>query len=143
MPRASDPPSSQAEQRGRVARYAYTYVPLVMVLGVVFAAVAYGLLLEDPRGTSNVWTAGMSCASFAIYLFGNILFRRAVGGGRVTSHVIGIVALTVLFVVHPMIPVLSLVWLVNGIVLVVVVADEVSWRKRPLPGAHRAEKRFA
>jgi low temperature requirement protein LtrA len=134
---------SHAEQSGRVARYAYTYVPLVMVLGVVFAAVAYGLLLEEPSSASNIWTAGMSCASFAIYLFGNILFRRAVGGGQVTSHIIGIVALSVLFVLHPMVSVLTLGWLVNLIVLVVVVADEVTWRKRPLPGAHRAEKRVA
>jgi hypothetical protein len=40
----------------------------------------------------------------------------------------------------PMIPVLSLAWLVNLIVRAAAVADEVRWRKRPLPGAHRAEK---
>lgn len=122
---------TRAAQRGRVARYAYTYVPLVMVLGVVFVAVAYGLLLEEPTAPSDVWTAGMACAAFAIYLFGNILFRRAIGGGWLTSHVIGIVALLVLFAVHPMVSVLALGWLVNVVVVAVVIADEIRWRKRP------------
>lgn len=130
-----------AAQPGAVARLAYTYIPLIMVLGVVLAAVAEALMMKDPSGPVSAWAAGLACGSFAIYMIGNALFRRAVGGKWLVSHALGALALVALFPLHPLFSALQLGWLVNGVTILVVIADEVVWRRRPTAGVHRMTKR--
>jgi low temperature requirement protein LtrA len=133
----------KVEQPGAVARVAYTYVPLVMVFGVVLAAVADALMMKDPGGPNSVWAAGLACGSFALYMVGNAMFRRSVGGEWLISHLLGALALIALFPLHPFLSQLALSWLVNGVMILVVIADEVVWRRGPIPGARRAVKRPA
>jgi low temperature requirement protein LtrA len=123
----------KAAQPGAVARLAYTYIPLIMVLGVVLAAVAEALMMKDPNGPVGAWAAGLACGSFAVYMIGNALFRRAVGGQWLVSHAIGALALVALFPLHPLLSAIELGWIVNGVTILVVIADEVVWRRRPRP----------
>jgi low temperature requirement protein LtrA len=131
----------RAAQPGAVARLAYTYIPLIMVLGVVLAAVSEALMMKDPSGPVSAWAAGLACGSFAVYMIGNALFRRAVGGKWLISHALGALALVALFPLHPLLSALQLGWLVNGVTILVVIADEVVWRRRPTAGVHRMTKR--
>lgn len=119
---------SNAAQPGAVGRLAYSYIPLVMVLGVVLAAVAEALMLRDPAGPIDAWAAGLACGSFALYMVGNALFRRAVGGRWLVTHLLGALALVALFAVHSGLSTLALGGLVNGIALLVVIGDEMAWR---------------
>jgi low temperature requirement protein LtrA len=120
----------KARVRGMIAQTAYTYVPVLLVLGIVFTAVADGLVLRDPTGPTTLWTSGLLCGASAAYLLGNALFRRATGGPWLLSHLIGVVACVALFGVHPALSPLALSWLVNLVLAVVVVADDVAVRRQ-------------
>lgn len=118
-----------ASDSGRIARTAYTYVPLLMVLGVIVTAVAdHGILLE-PDATS-AWPVGLLCSGAAIYLLGNALFRRATGGPWLSGHFVGIAALAGLYLLHPVLTVLTLSWLTNVVLLGTVIVDELTFRRR-------------
>lgn len=115
--------------RGLIAQVAYTYIPLLMVLGIVLAAVADGLVLRQPNESTEPWTAALLCASAALYLLGNAFFRRAVGGPWLLGHLVGAVVLVALVATYPLLTSLALAWLVNLILLLVVIADEWVWRR--------------
>ena len=57
---------SQASERGMIAQVAYTYVPIIMVFGIVLSAVADGLILQDPLAAPGPWTAWLTCGSAEI-----------------------------------------------------------------------------
>ncbi|WBM80799.1 low temperature requirement protein A [Cryobacterium breve] len=118
-----------AADPGPIARTAYTYVPALMVLGVVLAAVADGLVLADPLEAGSLWTAGLVCGSSAVYVLGNALFRRAAGGRWLAGHFLGILAFGLLTAASPLVPALVLAWAANAVLLLVVVGDEVAWRR--------------
>lgn len=115
---------------GMVAQTAYTYVPLLLVLGVVLTAVADELVLLHPLGDAghgsthtSPWTAGLVCGAGAVYLLGNLFFRRATGGRWSWPHVAGVLALGALFLAHPWLSPLTLNWVSNGVLLAVILGD--------------------
>ncbi|MDQ1526201.1 MAG: hypothetical protein QOG18_814 [Microbacteriaceae bacterium] len=124
---------SNADDRGAVARAAYTYVPVVVVIGIVLAAVGDELVLQHPTGHASTSTVLLITGSSAVYLLGNVLFARAVGGPWLVTHLAGMVALVGLAplaaaVVMP--DALTLAWLVNGVLFLVVAADELLFRRQ-------------
>ena len=93
---------SDAERPGLVAQVAYTYIPLLLVIGILLTAVADEMVLAHPLGGASGdeverWTAGLICGSSMVYLIGNLLFKRAVGLPWQLSHLVGAGALAVLF----------------------------------------------
>ena len=120
---------SQASERGMIAQVAYTYVPILMVFGIVLSAVADGLILNSPLQPSRPWTAWLTCGSSALFLLGNALFRRAIGGRVLGANMLGALVLAGLGVAHPVFSALALGWLVNVVLLVVLVAEEIAWRR--------------
>ncbi|MFJ1512312.1 low temperature requirement protein A [Cellulosimicrobium funkei] len=122
-------------ERGMVAQTAYTYVPFVIVAGIVLTAVADELVLLHPLGHdgshADAWTAGLVCGAAATYLVGNALFRRATGGRWSLPHVLGAVAVGVLFVGHAWLSPLALNWTTDGVLLAVIVGDVVRARRAP------------
>ena len=80
---------------GMVAQTAYTYVPYLLIVGIVLTAVADELVLQHPlghEGSTDAWTAGLVCGASAVYLLGNALFRRTTGGRWSVTHLLGVVA---------------------------------------------------
>jgi low temperature requirement protein LtrA len=121
---------SRADERGMIAQTAFTYIPILFVLGIVMSAVGDGLVLADPTGSTGLWTAGIVTGSFCVYLIGNALFTRAVGGPWLTAHFAAAVALLALFALHPLLSPLALSWIANGILLGVAAVDESNHRVR-------------
>lgn len=119
---------SAASERGLVAQVAYTYVPVPMVLGIIFTAVADHAVLLEPDASST-WAAGLLCAGTAVYLLGNALFRRATGGPWLPSHFVGVGALIALYFLNPVLSSLTISWVANAVLLAVVIVDEVSLRR--------------
>ena len=126
---------------GMVAQTAYTYVPLLLVLGIVGTAVADELVMLHPLGHAehgaphtDPWTAGLVCGAAAVYLLGNLLFRRATGGRWSLPHVAGIAALLVLAAAHDRMTPLALSWWSNGVLLAVIVGDVALSRREAVPG---------
>lgn len=139
------------EETGPVARLAYTYLHILLVLGVVLTAVADGLVLVAPLGAAeqdiaagkaptDLWLAVLISASAALYLVGNALFKRAVGAPILLSHYVGVAVLALIVVVSPQLNPLAVSWLSNAVLLAVVFADERVFRRRHRPDADDADR---
>lgn len=116
-------------ETGMVAQTAYTYVPFVLVLGIVLSAVGDGLVLESPGG-HEAWTAGIVGGSSAVYLVGNALFRRATGGAWSAPHLVGAALALAAIAAHPVVPAAGLSWATSVVMALVLVADAGRARRR-------------
>jgi len=114
---------SRASDRGMIAQTAFTYIPLLLVFGVVASAVADGLILRDPAGAGSTWLAGLLCGGAALYVLGNALFGRSTGGPWLRVHLIGAVVLLALIAVSSIVNPLVLSWIVNAVLLAVVLSE--------------------
>jgi low temperature requirement protein LtrA len=121
---------AEAAQPGLIARLAYTYVPVVLVIGIVFSAVADHVVLLHPLEENTAWGAGLICGASAIYLLGNALFKRAIGDAWHISNLVGIVVLAGLFASYPVVAPAAMNWLSNAVLLAAVIVDEQRFRRR-------------
>jgi low temperature requirement protein LtrA len=87
---------SRSADPGRVARIAYTYFHLPIVGGIILAAVGDEFLLAHPEGHVDAKIAIAVAGGAALYLFGNLLFKRAALGYWPLSHVAGLALLIVI-----------------------------------------------
>jgi low temperature requirement protein LtrA len=81
---------------GRVARIAYTYLHPLIVGGIILAAVGDEFLLAHPKGHADAKIAIAIAAGGALYLVGNVLFKRAALGYWPLSHLAGLALLVVI-----------------------------------------------
>ncbi len=121
----------EAEKTGAVARTAYTFIPVLLVFGVVLTAVADELVILHPESHDSSWTVWLICVGPAVYVLGNALFKRAVGMPWLLSHLVAVIVLVALAgfaaLTAPFPPV-GVSWMVNGVLACVVLADEWSYR---------------
>jgi low temperature requirement protein LtrA len=73
-----------------VARFAYTYIHLLLVGGIILAAVGDELVLAHPGGHVGAKTTLAVVGGPALYVAGNLLFKYAISGRWLLSHLIGI-----------------------------------------------------
>jgi len=92
---------ADADNPGRLARIAYTYMHLVLVAGIIVSAVADELVLAHPSGHSDMKTVLTVIGGPALFLTGNILFKRTVIGSRTLSHFVGLGLLALLVPAAP------------------------------------------
>jgi low temperature requirement protein LtrA len=135
---------NRAERRGRkfmeesdepvqVARFSYTYVHVVLVLGVVLVAVADELVLAHPLKGTDGLTPLLVYGAPAIYLAGNLWFKKSTGTFPLGSHLVGIVPLVLLAVFVPLMwptssPLMH-TWVANLMLLGVLLFEEVGVRR--------------
>ncbi|MGH6914316.1 MAG: low temperature requirement protein A, partial [Geminicoccales bacterium] len=81
---------------GRLARLAYTYIHLPIVAGIIVAAVADEFVLAHPTGHTDLETVVAVLSGPALYLAGNILFKRTTANRLPLSHLVGLVLLVLL-----------------------------------------------
>ena len=116
---------------GRIARLSYTYLHLPLVAGIIVAAVGDELVLSHPTGNTDAKTAAVLLAGPALYLVGNLLFKRASANSPALSHMIG---LGLLALVAPAATVLNPVTFSAATTLVLVlVAVWETWSLRTVP----------
>jgi low temperature requirement protein LtrA len=119
---------SHAGQRGMIAQTTYTYIPILLVFGIVGSAVADGLVLRDPAGGDHPWVAGLLCGSAALYVLGNALFTRSTGGPWLWTHLAGAVVLTAMIALFPIVDPLPLSWIVNLVLAGIVLREVIALR---------------
>jgi low temperature requirement protein LtrA len=135
---------NRAERRGRkfmeesdepvqVARYSYTYVHVVLVFGVVLVAVADELVLAHPLKGTDGLTPLLVYGAPAIYLIGNLWFKKSTGTFPLASHLVGIVPLILLSILVPLLwptssPLLH-TWVANGLLFGVLLFEEAGVRR--------------
>jgi len=108
---------------GRLARLAYTYLHIVLIAGIIVSAVADELVLSHPLGHTKPSTIAVILGGPALYLLGNILFKRTTAPRLALSHLVGLALLTGLGAVAASLPPL-LLGAATTVVLVVVAAWE-------------------
>ncbi|HEU4799032.1 MAG TPA: low temperature requirement protein A [Gemmatimonadales bacterium] len=64
-----------SQDPGRVARFTYTYVHVLIVAGIIALAVADEFVLAHPTGHANAPTRWAILGGTGFYLLGNLLFR--------------------------------------------------------------------
>ena len=90
---------ASSDDPGRMARSGYTYLHLLVVAGIIVAAVGDELVLHHPGGHdghSDISTAAAIVGGPALYLVGNALFKRLSTSNLPLSHIVGLALLAVL-----------------------------------------------
>jgi low temperature requirement protein LtrA len=87
---------ARAADPARVGRSGYAYAHGIMVAGVIVLAVAIDLTIADPTEATSAAAAAVILGGPALYLAGNLLFKRSLIGAVLWSRVVGIVALVLL-----------------------------------------------
>jgi low temperature requirement protein LtrA len=79
-----------SDNPGRLARLAYTYIHLVLVAAIIVCAVGDEKVIAHPSGHADTKTAAILILGPALYIVGNILFKRTTTGRWPLSHLVGL-----------------------------------------------------
>ncbi len=114
---------------GRLARNGYTYIHIVIVAGIIVAAVGDELVLHHPAGAIDAKTAMVLLGGPALYLVGNSLFKRLSAPNYPLSHWVGLAALALLVPAVGALTPLTLSAATTAVLIVVVIWEWNSLRK--------------
>jgi low temperature requirement protein LtrA len=117
---------AQSTDPGRLGRLAYTYMHIFIVAGIIVAAVADELVLAHPSGHVATPTLAAVLGGPALYLLGNILFKRSVATWLPLSHLVGIAALAMLVPAASYSTPLLLGAAASGVLVIVAVWETIS-----------------
>jgi low temperature requirement protein LtrA len=118
--------ASKAEDTGRFARLAYTYLHLPIVAGIVVSAVGDELLLAHPDGHSGIREIIGMIGGPLVYLAGVILFKQSIRGHLQPSHLAGIGLFVILTPFAHLLTPLALSAAATAIMLVVATWEAIS-----------------
>jgi low temperature requirement protein LtrA len=121
---------------GRLARLAYTYLHIPIVAGIIVAAVGDELILAHPTGHIEPGAAAVILGGPALYVLGNMLFKRAMTGRTPLSHMVGLGLMAVLAPFALLFPPLALAAVVTAIIVTVAAWETISRREGPTPQIH-------
>ena len=92
---------ASSDDPGRLARNGYTYLHILIVAGIIVAAVGDELALHHPGGHNDTGTAAVLIGGPALYLLGNALFKRLSAPNLPLSHLVGLGLLALLIPAVP------------------------------------------
>ncbi|WP_418515438.1 low temperature requirement protein A [Curtobacterium flaccumfaciens pv. flaccumfaciens] len=121
---------------GPVARVSYTYLHVILVIGIVLTTHAVDLVIHDPHDEASPLGVGLLMLAPALYLVGLVSFKRTTGVRVrwIPSHAVGAAVLVGLFAAlvrfYPGAPVLAVTWLSTAVLVAVLIGDEVLWVRR-------------
>ena len=115
-----------SDDPGHLARSGYTYLHVLMVAGIIVAAVGDELVLHHPGGHTDAKTAAVILGGPALYLLGNALFKWLSAPYAPLSHTVGLVLLALLAPVSLIVPPLALSAAANAVLITVAVWEWVS-----------------
>ena len=117
---------AHAADPGRLARVAYTYVPILIVAGIIVSAVGDELTLAHPSGHTDWSVALVLVGGPALFLLGATLFKLAVFDAWPWPRLIGLAALLALLLVATSLTPL-LLSLATTLIIVAIGAYEMVW----------------
>ena len=122
--------AAASDDPGRIGRNGYTYLHIMIVAGIIVAAVGDELVLHHPGGHTDVKTAAVILGGPALYLLGNGLFKRLSAPYFPLSHLAGLAALVLLVPAAMVVSPLLLSALTTAVLIVVVAWEWISLRQR-------------
>ncbi len=123
-----------AEDTGRIGRAVYTYFHVPIVAGIVVCAVADEITITHPGGHMSLADAFVLLGGPAMYLAGNVFFKRASAKYYPLSHLVGLGLLLLLTPVALVLTPLAL-----GAATTVVLVIVAIWETRSFATGTRAE----
>lgn len=81
---------AQDKDPGRMARLAYTYFHIPIVAGIIVTAASDKLAVTHPGGPADWPTIATLVGGPALYLFGNLIFKRESAEYYPLSHMVGL-----------------------------------------------------
>ena len=129
---------SQRAQTGPVARLSYTYLHVLLVIGLVATTHGAHLSLEKPLAVPDLPVTALVYLGPAVYLLGLFAFKRSIGipPSWIPSHLAGVVALALLFALAAARvldgPLLLQCGVAAAVLVLVVTGDEILWKRRAL-----------
>jgi low temperature requirement protein LtrA len=123
-----------SDDPGRIARGAYTYVPILLVAGVVVSAVGDELVLAYPfghEGHIDAATIAVLLAGPALFLLGAAIFKLAVFGKWSATRFAGLAAVLALLPVAGMLSPLLLSAATTAITMGVAIWELIAMARRP------------
>lgn len=119
---------ANSDDPGRIARLSYTYIHLLIVAGIIVNAVADELVLSHPLGHAEPAAIAAILGGPALYLVGNIMFKRLLAAHMALSHLVGLGLLAALLPFSPWLPPLALGVGSTAILILVAVWETISLR---------------
>jgi low temperature requirement protein LtrA len=119
----------KADDPGRVARVAYTYVPVLLVAGIIVIAVGDELVLHHPEGHMEPATVLVLIGGPALFLAGAALFKLSVFRVWPIPRLIGLAAVLALWPLAASLTPLALSG-ATTLVLVAIATYELVWLAR-------------
>jgi low temperature requirement protein LtrA len=116
---------------GRIARAVYTYFHIPIVAGIVVCAVADEITIRHPGGHVDLASAIVLLGGPALYLIGNVFFKRASAKHYPLSHLAGLGALTLVAPFSLLFTPLALGALTTGVLIVVAIWETRSFSRGP------------
>ena len=98
---------SESRDPGRIARLVYTYIHLLLVAGIIVAAVGDEFVLAHPTGHSDLGTTAVVVAGPAFFLVGMWLFRWAITDRMPVSPLVAVGALALIALASAFLPPLA------------------------------------
>jgi low temperature requirement protein LtrA len=118
-----------SDDPGRLARLGYTYMHMPIIAGIVVSAVSDELILAHPGGHTDFKTAATTIGGAAIFLIGNILFKRIMTGRPTLSHWGGLILLAILVPFAQWLPPLAFGACTSGILILVAMWETWSYSR--------------
>jgi len=119
---------ASSEDPGRLARNGYTYLHILLVAGIIVAAVGDDLALHHPNGHNDTGTTAVLIGGPALYLIGNLLFKRLSAPNLPLSHLVGLGLLAMLIPAVPVTTPLLLSSATTAVLIVVAAWESISLR---------------
>jgi low temperature requirement protein LtrA len=120
-----------SDDPGRVARAVYTYFHIPIIAGIVVSAVADEITIAHPDGHMSPAYAACLLGGPALYLLGNVFFKRASAQYYPLSHLAGLGLLVLLAPVAMYFTPLALGAATTTVLIVVAVWETVSFARGP------------
>ena len=121
---------ASSDDPGRLARSGYTYIHILIVAGIILAAVGDELVLQHPSGHASAGMIATIVGGPALYLAGNALFKRLSAPYLPLSHLAGLALLALLVPAGLYLPPLVLAAGATAVLIVVVIWEWMSLRPR-------------
>jgi low temperature requirement protein LtrA len=86
---------SQDKDPGRMARLAYTYFHIPIVAGIIVTAASDSMAVTHPGSQADIPAVAVLLGGPALYLFGNLIFKRTSADYYPLSHMAGLGLLAV------------------------------------------------
>jgi low temperature requirement protein LtrA len=116
---------------GRVARAVYTYFHIPIIAGIVVSAVADEITIAHPDGHLGVADVAVLSGGPALYLLGNIFFKRASAQYYPLSHLVGLGLLGLLAPLASWMSPLLLSAATTAVLLTVAAWETISFARGP------------